>query len=103
MRGSSAPLPSGAGAVDRTALEDVLRRFEAAWGAGPPPVIDDFRTGSAVQSPALLVELVQLDLEFRLRAGEAVRVESYLTRYPQLAEDPSAVRELIAAEYRLRR
>src|SRR5262249_32578913 len=51
----------------------------------------------------LLVELVRTELELRLRAGEAGRVEEYLERYPELAGDGGAVLKLIAAEYEMRR
>ena len=97
MRPSNTLPPATPGAVDSEAFEAVLQRFEAAWRQGPPPLIGDYRQGSTAQTPALLLELAQIDLEFRLRAGEAARVESYLSRYPQLAEDPSAVRDLVAA------
>jgi serine/threonine protein kinase len=85
------------------ACEEVLQRFEAAWRSGPPPAIDDYRSAGAGMRRPLLIELVHIDLEFRLSAGEAVRVEDYLSRYPQVAEDSAAIRDLIVAEYRLRR
>src|SRR5262249_20854939 len=50
--------------------------------------------------PALLVELVQEDLDYRLKAGEAIHVEDYLQRYPELQPMRDAVIELITAEYR---
>jgi serine/threonine protein kinase/tetratricopeptide (TPR) repeat protein len=85
------------------ACEEILQRFEAAWRQGPPPAIDDYLSAVAGVQPGLLLELVHVDLEFRLCTGESVRVESFLSRYPSLAEDRDAVRDLIAAEYRLRR
>src|SRR5207253_858912 len=60
-----------------------------------PPAGEDFR--------AALVELVHIDLEFRLKGGEPACVESYLKLYPELAEEPAAVAGLIVAEFRLRR
>jgi WD40 repeat protein/tetratricopeptide (TPR) repeat protein len=48
------------------------------------------------------VELVHADLELRLKAGEAVRVEDYLRRYPELATAPAVVLELVRREYELR-
>src|SRR5439155_21760144 len=53
--------------------------------------------------PALLVELVHVDLEYRLKAGEPARVEEYLGRYPDLGRDRRVVLELLAAEWKLRR
>src|SRR5262249_23561520 len=44
-----------------------------------------------------------IDLELRLKAGEAARVEEYLARYPELAGDRAATLGLIAAEHELRR
>jgi tetratricopeptide (TPR) repeat protein len=88
-------------ADEHASREAVLERFESAWRQGPAPAIEDYRTGD--RSRTLLVELVHLDLEFRLDAGEAPRVELYLSRYPELGEDIEIVRELLAAEYRFRR
>src|SRR5439155_16964226 len=47
-------------------------------------------------------ELVHAELEFRLKAGEPARVEDYLARWPDLAELPGVLADLIAAEFRLR-
>jgi tRNA A-37 threonylcarbamoyl transferase component Bud32 len=52
---------------------------------------------------ALLIELVHEDLEYRLKAGEAMRVERYLERYPELAGDRHVVLDLLQREYQLRR
>jgi serine/threonine protein kinase len=49
-----------------------------------------------------LIELVHVDLELCLKAGERARVEDYLARYPELAEQTSVVFDLIAYEYELR-
>src|SRR5207253_810648 len=51
----------------------------------------------------VLINLVHVDLERRLSAGEATRVETYLQQYPELAGDATAVAGLLAAEYELRR
>src|SRR5208337_721147 len=55
------------------------------------------------ERPALLRELVLEDLDYRLKAGEAPRVEMYLDRYPELRPDLEAVAGLVAAEFTLRR
>jgi serine/threonine protein kinase len=44
-----------------------------------------------------------VDLECGLKAGEKVRVEEYLQRYPELLRDADLVVELAYAEYALRR
>jgi len=51
----------------------------------------------------VLLELALLDLELRLKAGDAARVEEYLARYPELAASPANAVELIAVEFELRR
>ena len=86
-----------------SALKRVVRRFEDAWHQGPRPAIDDYLPAAGGLRDRLLVELAHLELELRLKAGEAARVEEYLTRYPELAGDPVVPLDLIAAEYELRR
>ncbi len=81
----------------------VLYRFEAAWQRGERP-----DPGAYLPPPgdagrlALLIDLVNVDLERRLSAGEAARVEEYLRRFPELGADPDVVLDLIGAEYELR-
>ena len=41
-----------------------------------------------------LVELVLLDLEHRLRAGEPAQPEDYFARYPELRKNPETARRL---------
>ena len=90
-------------AEDWLALKDAVKRFEHAWRQGPRPAIDDYLpTGDPLRS-RVLIELVHIDLELRLKAGEAARVEEYLARYPELADDRAVTLELIAAEHELRR
>jgi hypothetical protein len=88
---------------DWLALKGAVRRFENGWRQGPRPVIDDcLPTGDPLRS-RVLIELVHIELELRLKAGEAARAEEYLARYPELAADRTATLELIVAEYDLRR
>jgi WD40 repeat protein len=84
-------------------LEQAVDRFEAAYAAGQRPQIDAYLPADAAERRALLVHLVNIDLERRLKAGEAVRVESYLERYAELAREPAVVCDLVAAEYAQRR
>jgi eukaryotic-like serine/threonine-protein kinase len=94
------PLP---GADDWLALKDVVTRFESAWRQGHRPAVDDYLLTGDVLRPQILIELVHVELELRLKAGEAARAEEYIARYPELASDRSAVLNVIAAEYELRR
>ncbi|HJZ54667.1 MAG TPA: serine/threonine-protein kinase, partial [Gemmataceae bacterium] len=83
--------------------EDRIRQFERDWIAGRCPALDDYLAWRETGSPQLLVELVHIDLEFRLKAGEAARAADYLSRYPQLAADADLAADLITTEYELRR
>jgi hypothetical protein len=57
-------------------------RFEAAWTAGERPRIEDFlETSPASERPALLRELLRLELEYRHRAGEGAVPQEYRTRF----------------------
>lgn len=46
----------------------------------------------------ILIELIKVDQEFRLRGGEMRKVEEYLHARPALANDVHALRELLEAE-----
>src|SRR5947209_7407392 len=93
------PAPSSA---PRDRQEQVLERFEDAWRAGGRPRLKDYLDGGGAERRSLLVDLVHADLHYRIKRGEAARVENYLARHPELAEDPAAALDLIEAEYRLR-
>jgi hypothetical protein len=86
----------------RLGLEHIVFRFEAAWERGERPAIDSYLPSGAPNHHAILIELVHVDLERRLKAGEAARVEDYLRRYPSLADNPAVVLDLACAEYRQR-
>jgi serine/threonine protein kinase len=107
-RNAKLAAPSGSGSEIPSdvwgRLEPILERFGAAWQRGQRPTLDDYLAEAVpAERPSLLVELVHADLDYRLKAGEPARVEAYLQRYPELADDPAAVLALIAAEYELRR
>src|SRR5262245_6780164 len=87
---------------DWPALVAAVKRFETSWRQGARPVIDDYVPAGGLGG-RLLIELVHLELELRLKAGEAARVEQYLARYPELAGDAAVALDLIAAEHELRR
>jgi hypothetical protein len=83
-------------------LEAIVEQFEEAWQKGHRPAIDDYLKAGEVEPRKLVIELAHADLECRLKAGEAVRVESYLERFANLAADREGVLGLIAAEYSFR-
>ena len=85
--------PQGA-FVDWLVLQEAVTHFDDAWRRGPRPVIDDYLPPGGRLRHRLLVELVHIDLELRLKAGESVRVEQYLGCYPELAADSSETLKL---------
>jgi eukaryotic-like serine/threonine-protein kinase len=88
---------------DWVALKDAVERFEHAWHQESRPEIDGYLPIGAPLHSRVLIELVHIDLELRLKGGEAARVEEYLARYPELAADRPVALGLIAAEHEQRR
>ena len=86
-------------------MEQILARFGEAWNSPRPPRIEDhLGAGDPDQRVSLLVELIRIDLERRLTAGERLRVEeAYLRRFPELGGDTSALVTLVKKEFQLRR
>ncbi len=83
-------------------MQEIAARFEDAWQAGQQPILADFLPIDAARRQKALVELAGLDLHHRLRNGQSTRVENYLGRFPELANDPGAVLELIRREHAVR-
>jgi len=64
-------------------VDQVCDRFEAAWMQGNPPRIEDFLGGvDGAIRPALLRELIALELAWRRRHGEQPRPEDYHRQFP---------------------
>jgi serine/threonine protein kinase len=87
---------------DWSRIQRSIAGFEAAWKTRARPEILDHVPADEARRDALLLELVHVDLEFRLKAGDSVRVEDYLERFPGLDRDPLAVLGLIRAEWSVR-
>ena len=85
-----------------TQWEAVIAGFEEAWRQGRHPAIDECLPDGGVAREQILIELVHVELELRLIAGEAARVEEYLSRYPELQEQRHSLLELIVVEYEIR-
>jgi formylglycine-generating enzyme required for sulfatase activity len=84
-------------------VDRLCDEYEEALGRGAAPALGDrLPTGEPLRGAAL-VELVRVELEHRLRSGEAARAEEYFARYPELAADPAKAFQVVAAEYRARR
>ena len=96
--GNQDEYPATGSMVDRS-----VKAFEDAWRLGRRPAIESFLCGDGAERQAVLKGLVHEDMERRLKAGDSVRVEEYLRRFPELRDDAHAVDELIDTEFRLRR
>jgi serine/threonine protein kinase/formylglycine-generating enzyme required for sulfatase activity len=86
---SDQPLPSGEvlspSRVGR--IGGICGRFADAWQAGQRPPIEEYLAEVVEpECPALLRELLVLELAYRRRAGETLAVEDYLRRFPDQAE-----------------
>jgi eukaryotic-like serine/threonine-protein kinase len=68
-------------------VEEIYSRFQSAWSAGRRPRIEDFlgELPEAPGRPALLAELLALELRQRRRAGETPTLEEYQERFPKNA------------------
>lgn len=84
-------------------FESVIDRFELAWQEGRSPALESFLENTGSDRAALLGELVLIDLEYRLKSGEAVRAENYFARYPELEADDDFALELLQQEFHLRK
>jgi tetratricopeptide (TPR) repeat protein len=89
---------------DSSALDSLLDAFDAAWQSATPPKLDDFlppcEEGDYAEA---LRGLVRIDLERRLKRGEAIGLEHYLERYPELRQDADRLAQLVLFESELRR
>jgi serine/threonine-protein kinase len=73
-------------------LDPVCDRFESGWLARERPRLEDFLPlVDEADRPALLRELLELELEFRGRRGEPLSVTEYRLRLPDYAADVEAV------------
>jgi hypothetical protein len=65
----------------------ICDRFEAAWRAGRPPSLEELLEGvPQPERPALLAELLRLDVFYRQQAGEQPAAEDYRRRLPDHVE-----------------
>src|SRR5580698_1964122 len=69
----------------RSEVEDRIEAFERAWQSGERPAIADHLSADAAIRIPLLVELVQIDREWRIKRGDRAPVESYQQEFPEAA------------------
>jgi serine/threonine protein kinase len=84
-------------------LADLVERFDRAWQQGQTPVLEAYLPSEPGKSSAALAALVRVDLKRRIEAGTPARVETYVRRFPDLANNPTAMAELLALENQARR
>jgi hypothetical protein len=68
-------------------LDPICDRFEDDWLAGRRPHLEEFLDqANPADRPALLAELLGLELDYRLRRGEHASIEDYRQRFPGYQE-----------------
>jgi WD40 repeat protein len=73
-------------------VDAVCLRFEAACAAGARPRIEDYLDmAPEPERPALLHELLHLEMEYRQRDGEGISPQEYRARFPEHAAVVDAV------------
>lgn len=82
-----------------TAISKAVHEFEALWRQTRNPAIGSFlpEIGDPLRL-RLLIELLRIDQEHRWERGEHRLLEQYLQNWPELAEQPAAIQELLDAE-----
>ncbi len=94
----SSTFPDGADSLRLAREVDVLcDRYEQALTSGTAGRLEDWVPVGESERAAALIELVLLEFEHRLQAGEAVQPDEYLTRFPELRANAAAVDRLLAA------
>ncbi|MEL7496619.1 MAG: protein kinase [Planctomycetota bacterium] len=83
-------------------FESLIAEFEREFDQQRQPSIDSYVKQYRGDRSDIELELIHTELELRLKRGDAARVETYLDRFPELAEQPDVVSGLIRAEFRVR-
>jgi serine/threonine protein kinase/tetratricopeptide (TPR) repeat protein len=83
-------------------LESLLEEFEESFAKGASPSIESYLSRYNGESDKALLEFVLTDIELRIKRGEKVRVEQYLSQFEVETSDKTAIRDLIATEFRVR-
>jgi tetratricopeptide (TPR) repeat protein/tRNA A-37 threonylcarbamoyl transferase component Bud32 len=89
--------------VDSGSVIQVLDAFDAAWQEQATPPLEPYLPSADHPSrQSILVGLVSIDMERRLKARQTIRTEDYLERFPELRQDEEQLLELVLLEHRLR-
>ncbi len=86
------------------AIERIVADFELAWKVSREVDLLSYIPDSlnTTVRQRLLWELVETDLELRIKSGVEARVEDYLKQFPDLASDESRLIAFVQSEFRLR-
>jgi serine/threonine-protein kinase len=95
-------LPPDKGLNQPPWTQGLVEQFKEAWRVGPPPSLEAVLPAGPEERRQVLRQLAPLDLEYRLKEIEQARVEVYLQRFPELADDADTIRTLVATEFALR-
>jgi serine/threonine protein kinase/tetratricopeptide (TPR) repeat protein len=86
-----------------TELSDFVRAYEAVQEREGWAPLEEFLPGpSHPLYPAVLRELVCIDLEYGWKRRRPRRLAAYRTVFPELFQDPQSLQEIAHLEYRLR-
>jgi serine/threonine protein kinase len=88
---------------DASWVGEVVEKFETAWEQGQNPTVEDYLPHRDSERQAVLLSLIHVDLERRLKARQAARIENYLRRFPELSSDRSFIMDLVRSEWSQRR
>ncbi len=85
------------------AIEAIVAEFESHWSVDNDGLIaKQLKEVDEELRSRVLWELVEADLELRLKAGAAARVESYAEQFPSLLDNPRRFGEFVFSEFRIR-
>jgi eukaryotic-like serine/threonine-protein kinase len=80
-----------------------LDAFDAAWQQQPTPPLEPYIPPNDHPSRLqILVGVVRIDMERRVKAGSPPCIEDYLERFPELRDDEEQFVKLVLLEYRSR-
>ncbi len=95
--------PDGLSASQIAQINRLIHQFRSCWMNGTEPALGDgLPDRDSTLRTAALRELLQIDLEFRIQAGQTRCIERYLGEFPELSENRQVLCELIESEFRLR-
>jgi serine/threonine protein kinase len=83
-------------------LAELVDRFETAWREGQRPALDSYLPSDVKRRHVALAALTRVDFKWQFKQDPGLRVQNYVRRFPDLANDAAAVAGLLAIENQLR-